>query len=169
MRYYYFLKKSNHLRSQFIHFYIEELAESLIRFSIKERRSIKKKNLNLNVKWNYHTKGCSLNIMSTISVKQQNSQADILNPFYSGQIALIWKEIRFFFLWIKWLRFRTKEYIRDLNDNINIMRYYVRKSHFYYINKDSILKSLLIHAIWLALMDMMNIIRWINYEDLIRN
>ena len=25
-----FLKKSNHLKSQFIHFYIEELAESLI-------------------------------------------------------------------------------------------------------------------------------------------
>ena len=22
-----------------------------------------------------------------------------------------------FFLWLKWLRFRTKEYIRDLNDN----------------------------------------------------
>ena len=38
MRYYYFLKKSNHLKSQFIHFYIEELAESLIEFSIKVRR-----------------------------------------------------------------------------------------------------------------------------------
>ena len=31
--------------------------------------------------------------MSTINVKQQNSQADILNPIHSGQIALIWKEI----------------------------------------------------------------------------
>ena len=69
----------------------------------------------MKVKLNHHTKGCSLNIMTTISVKQQNSQADILtkdgkgcslnimttisvkqnsqadtlNPFYSGQIALI--------------------------------------------------------------------------------
>ena len=38
-----FLKKNNHLKSQFIHFYIEELAESLIEFSIKERRFIKEK------------------------------------------------------------------------------------------------------------------------------
>ena len=38
--------------------------------------------------------------MSTISVKQQNSQADILNPFNSGQIALIWKEIM---QGLKWL------------------------------------------------------------------
>ena len=45
---------------------------------------------------------------------------------------------------------------------INIMRYYVKKGYFYYINKDSIF------AIWLALMDMMNIIRWNNYEDVIR-
>ena len=52
-----------------------------------------------------------------MSVKQQNSQADILNPFYSGQITLIWKEVWFFFVWLKWLRSRTKEYIRDLNDN----------------------------------------------------
>ena len=48
------------------------------------------------------------------------------------------------------------------------MRYKVKKSHFYYISKDSILKSLVIHAIWLALMDMTSIIRWINYEDVIR-
>ena len=58
-------------------------------FSIKEDISLKKKKLNLKVKLNHHTKGCSLNIMSMISVKQKNSQADILNPFYSGQIALI--------------------------------------------------------------------------------
>ena len=38
MKYDYFLKKSNHLKSQFIHFYIEELAESLKDFSIKERK-----------------------------------------------------------------------------------------------------------------------------------
>ena len=48
------------------------------------------------------------------------------------------------------------------------MWYNVKKSHFYYISKDSILKSLVILAIWLALIDMMNIIRWINYEDVIR-
>ena len=65
---------------------------------LNQRKEIplKKGKLNLNEKWNHHTKGCSLNTMSTISVKQQNSKADILNPFYSGQIALIWKEIRFF-------------------------------------------------------------------------
>ena len=33
-----FFKESNHLKSQFIYFYIEELAESLIDFSIKERK-----------------------------------------------------------------------------------------------------------------------------------
>ena len=43
MRYYYFFKKSNHLKSQFIRFYIEELAESLIDFTIKERISIREK------------------------------------------------------------------------------------------------------------------------------
>ena len=48
------------------------------------------------------------------------------------------------------------------------MWYNVKKSHFYYISKDSILKSLVILAIWLALIDMMNIIRWISYEDVIR-
>ena len=48
------------------------------------------------------------------------------------------------------------------------MRYKVKKSHFYYISKDSILKSLLIYAISLAIMDVMDIIRWINYEDVIR-
>ena len=77
---------------------------------------LKEKNLNLKVKWNHHTKGCSLNIMSTITVKQQNSKADILNPFYSGQIALIWKK-KVFFVWLNWFRSCTKEYIRDLNDN----------------------------------------------------
>ena len=35
-------------------------------------------------------------MMSTINVNQQNSQAHILNRLYSGQISLIWKEIRFF-------------------------------------------------------------------------
>ena len=40
------------------------------------------------------------------------------------------------------------------------------RSHFYYVLL--LLKSLEIHAIWLAVMDMMNIIRWINYEDVIR-
>ena len=48
------------------------------------------------------------------------------------------------------------------------MWYNVKKSHFYFISRDSILKSLVIHAIWLAVMEMMNIIRWINYEDVIR-
>ena len=48
------------------------------------------------------------------------------------------------------------------------MRYYVKKGYFYYINKDSIFNLLVIHAIWLALMDMVNIIRWNNYEDVIR-
>ena len=47
------------------------------------------------------------------------------------------------------------------------MIYKVKKSHFYYISKDSILKSLVIYAISLAIMDMMNIIIWINYEDVI--
>ena len=78
---------------------------------------LKEKNLNLKVKWNHHTVGCPLNIMSTISVKQQNSQADILNPFYSGQISLIWKKKSCFFVWLNWFRSCTKEYIRDLNDN----------------------------------------------------
>ena len=48
------------------------------------------------------------------------------------------------------------------------MRYYAKKSHFYYINKDSILKSMVIHAIGLALMDMTNIIRGNNHENVIR-
>ena len=48
------------------------------------------------------------------------------------------------------------------------MRYYVKKSHFYYISKDSILKSLVIYAISLAIMEVMNIIIWINYEDVIK-
>ena len=56
----------------------------------------KNNNLNLKVKWNHHTTRCSLTIMSTSNVNQQNSQAHILSQFYSGQIALIWKEIRFF-------------------------------------------------------------------------
>ena len=51
---------------------------------------------------------------------------------------------------------------------INIMRYKVNKNHFYYISKDSILISLVIYAISLAIMDVMNIIIWINYEDVIR-
>ena len=51
---------------------------------------------------------------------------------------------------------------------INIMSYKVKKSHFYYISKDSILKSLVIYAISLAIMDVMNIIIWINYEHVIR-
>ena len=38
-----FLNKKKHLKSQFIHFYIEELAESLIEFSIEEKRFIKEK------------------------------------------------------------------------------------------------------------------------------
>ena len=38
MKYYYFLKESNQLKSEFIHFYTEELAESLKDFSIKERK-----------------------------------------------------------------------------------------------------------------------------------
>ena len=44
-----FFKKSYHWKSQFIYFHIEELAESLKDFSIKEI-SLKKKNLNLKVK-----------------------------------------------------------------------------------------------------------------------
>ena len=48
------------------------------------------------------------------------------------------------------------------------MTYKVKKSHFYYISKDSILKSLVIYAISLAIMEVMNIIIWINYEDVIR-
>ena len=48
------------------------------------------------------------------------------------------------------------------------MWYNVKKIHMYYINKDSILKSMVIHAIWLALMGVLNIKRWINYEDVIR-
>ena len=70
---------------------------------------------------------------------------------------------------IKRLHTRTEEYIRDLNDN---NKYYEilcnEKAFLLYINKDSILKSLVTHAIWLALMDMMNIISWNNYEDVIR-
>ena len=68
-------------------------------------------------------------------------------------------------LWLKWSCSRTKEYIVDLNDN---NKYNVKKSHFYYMNKDSILKSLVIHVIWLALIDKRNIITWINYRDVIR-
>ena len=45
----FFLKKTYHLKSRFIYFHIEELAESLKDFSIKEI-SLKKKNLNLKVK-----------------------------------------------------------------------------------------------------------------------
>ena len=48
------------------------------------------------------------------------------------------------------------------------MWYIVKKSHFYYISRDSILKSLVIYAISLAIMEVMNIIIWINYEDVIR-
>ena len=48
------------------------------------------------------------------------------------------------------------------------MWYIVKKSHFYFISKDSILKSLVIYAISLAIMEVMNIIIWINYEDVIR-
>ena len=38
-----FFKEKSSSEKSFIHFYIEELAESLIDFSIKERRSIKEK------------------------------------------------------------------------------------------------------------------------------
>ena len=48
------------------------------------------------------------------------------------------------------------------------MRYKVKKSQFYYISKDSILISLVIYAFSLVIMEVMNIIIWINYEDVIR-
>ena len=50
-----FKKKVIIWKVNLIHFFIEELAESLIDFSIKERRSIKEKNLNFKVKWNHHS------------------------------------------------------------------------------------------------------------------
>ena len=69
------------------------------------------------VKWNHHTTGCSLNIMSTVNVNQQNSQAHISNRFHSGQIALIWKKNQFLLVWLKWSCSRTKEYLMHLNEN----------------------------------------------------
>ena len=54
--------------------------------------------------------------MSAISVKQQNSQADILNPFYSGQRALIWKK-KGFFRMIKLVPFLHQRIYQGLNDN----------------------------------------------------
>ena len=38
---------------------------------------------------------------------------------------------------------------------IRNMRYSVKKNHFSYINSDSVLKSLVIRAIWLAVMGVM--------------
>ena len=34
----------------------------------------------MKVKWIHHSPGCSLNIMSTINVNHQNSQADFFEP-----------------------------------------------------------------------------------------
>ena len=51
---------------------------------------------------------------------------------------------------------------------INIMWYHVKKTPFSYINDDINLKSLVIHAFWLAVMGGMNFIGLINYEDIIR-
>ena len=65
------LKKVIIRKVNFIHSDIEELAESLIEFSIKVRRFNFKKNdnLNLKVKWNHHTTECSLN-MSKVNINQ---------------------------------------------------------------------------------------------------
>ena len=51
---------------------------------------------------------------------------------------------------------------------INIMWYRVKKTPFSYINDDINLKSLVIHAFWLAVMGGMNFVGLINYEDIIR-
>ena len=51
---------------------------------------------------------------------------------------------------------------------INIMWYILKKTPFPYINKDINLKSLTIHAFWLAFVGGMNFIGLINYEDVIR-
>ena len=48
------------------------------------------------------------------------------------------------------------------------MWYHVKKTPFSYINDDINLKSLVIHAFWLAFMGGMNFIGLINYEDIIR-
>ena len=51
---------------------------------------------------------------------------------------------------------------------INIMWHNVKKTPFSYINDEINLKSLVIHAFWLAVMGGMNFIGLINYKDIIR-
>ena len=51
---------------------------------------------------------------------------------------------------------------------INMMWYIVKKTPFSYINNDINLKSLAIHAFWLALMGVLNFLGLLSYGDVIR-
>ena len=84
---------------------------------IKEMQFRKNNNLNLKVWWNHHTKGCSLNIISINYCKSPKQTGLYFKPILFRSDSINMKGNQVFFVWLKWLRSRTIEYIRDLNDN----------------------------------------------------
>ena len=84
---------------------------------IKEMQFRKNNNLNLKVWWNHYTKGCSLNIMSINYCKSAKRTGLYFKAILFRSDSIYMKGNQGFLVWLKWLRSRTKEYIRDLSDN----------------------------------------------------